>query len=168
MLTHDEVLTLSRKAACAGQVNLFMSINRADSTTARDICSDCPVQLLCYLHVDPGESYFSGTCAGDLYFDGLAVTDLPNELPPPEFREEEVDTLEVESLIEGHQSVWKIASVSSQMAACWLLRKNCTIAKIARLAGTSKERAIKLIQCFDEEAPKELRDFLADLGSEEA
>jgi hypothetical protein len=166
-------MTLDRKAAielydqakCQGEFALFSSPNREAYRIAAIQCAKCPVKELCLMHVEP-ETGFTGTAGGRLWYDGIDVTDKPDTLPPPVYRENDVDpdlAVEINEAFKAEDADWSIYSESTLMAAIWRLRKHgYRASRISRVSGISKERIIQLTEHFEEEASPDLKDFVKD------
>lgn len=165
ILNRKETLELYNSAKCAGEWALFSSTNRASFELASTRCAECPVISSCLTHVNPAVDGFTGTCAGRLWYEGVDVTDDPDALPPPVFRESETDVLSVELMLTDANFPWTGYTDSTLMAACWSLRRTGTLNRVAKRAKLSKERAAKLIQVFEEDSEPELRDFIASMTS---
>lgn len=163
-LNREEIRVLNEKARCAGEYKLFSNVGRTSFMAARKACDVCPVQRLCEEHVDPGNNYFTGTCAGKLWYEGVDVTEDPEAEPPPVFVEEEFSSTDVEYMLSDEDDgEWSLWSDSNQMAACWILLKSKTVAKAAKRSKLPKTRVSRLAQEFNEAAPAELKDFLLGL-----
>lgn len=164
-LTRQEAMRLYDNANCTGEPDLFSSASRNDFETARERCKYCPVRDLCLEHVNP-EIGFTGTCAGRLWYDGVDVTEIPDALPPPVYRENDVDpdlAVEVNDAFIAEDADWGVYNESTFMAAVWRLRRHgYRAARIARVTEQSKERIVQLTDHFEEEASAELKDFIKD------
>lgn len=162
-LDRKQCIELYDKAACSGQVILFSSADRNDFLSARETCAECPVAQLCYAHVNPEADGFTGTCAGDLYYDGVNVTGKPEAKPPAVFRSEDANLVEIALMLEGNSEEVAVSwyTSSTVMAAFWGLRKRYTANKIAKTYGYAKEDVLKLAQSFDDGATTEFKDFIA-------
>jgi hypothetical protein len=163
MLSAHDVNELMNGAKCTGKYKLFDSTSRADSALARAICAGCPVVKLCLEHVDPSNSYYNGTCAGRLWYDGYDVTDIPSALPPPVFVSEDMSPAVVSAALEGSLDELEEASDTTLMTFFWASK--FTQAKLMRITGLSKHRVMLLVRTFKEDAPPEVKDWAADLAS---
>lgn len=158
-------MRLYEQANCKGNFALFSSANREAHRIAAMRCAECPVRDLCFDHVNP-EDGFTGTVAGRLYYDGIDVTDDPSALPPPIYREHDVDpdlAVEIDEAFLAEDADWSVYNESTLMAAIWRLRKKgFRAARISRVSGLNKARILQLADHFEEEASPELKDFVKD------
>lgn len=165
LLDRKEALRLYDEANCQGNFALFSSASREAYRIAAARCAKCPVKDLCYEHVEP-ETGFTGTCAGRLFYDGIDVTDDPEALPPPVYKEREIDpdlAVEINEAFIAEDADWTVYNESTLMAAIWRLRKHgYRASRISRVSGLSKDRVLQLTDHFEEEATPELKDFIKD------
>jgi hypothetical protein len=164
-LTREEIRELNEQAGCAGEYLLFSNPSRASFLAAGQICDGCPVAVLCERHVAPASGYYTGTCAGKLFYEGVDVTELPDALPPPVLFPEDVSGTDVEYMLSEDGTDWSLWSESNQMAACWSGLLSKTVAKVAKKSKLSKSRVTRLSQEFNEAAEPDLKDFIRDLAS---
>lgn len=161
-LDRKQVLHLYDNAKCSGESALFSSASREAFELARTRCAECPVLQLCEQHVMPQAELYTGTCAGKFWYDGEDVTHNPLAKPPPVFRVNDVNLEVATALIDGTCDEWAGHSAGTLMAACWRLRQAYTLNRISKLSGLEKIYVGKLVQAFDDGAPVEFRDFIAD------
>lgn len=165
-LTREEVRTLNENARCAGDVLLFSNPGRNSFISARQLCDGCPVAQLCERHVDPANSYFTGTCASKLYYEGIDVTDTPEALPPPVLVPDDITGTDIEYMLSEDGTDWGLWSESTQAAACWAMLRTKTVAKTAKKSKLEKVRVSRLAQEFQESAPEDLKDFVLHLAGQ--
>lgn len=153
-------LNLHDDAECIGESALFSATSREAFAVARSRCSKCPVIAACLAFTRPEEGY-TGTCGGRLWYDGIDVTHDLSAMPPPCYREAEVDI----SLAVGLQAPkvpWQAAE-STRMAAAWLYRQSHTVNRVAQRLSVTKPQAAYVVQVFEEESSQALRDALSGM-----
>jgi hypothetical protein len=74
LATELDAQRLYSNALCGGLHELFDSTDPADFLEAEQFCLRCPVRTECAAVVDPGNSWYDGTCSGRFYIDGEDVT----------------------------------------------------------------------------------------------
>lgn len=93
------------------------------------------------------------------------MTDDPDAVPPPIFKSKDLDHVVINQFAMGFLPVdLTLDSESTAMLIVWRMLKTKTVAKVAKLTGLPKEHVVKLQQCFDDNAPPDLKDWASTLG----
>lgn len=93
------------------------------------------------------------------------MTDDQDASPPPVFKNKDLDHVILSQFAMGFVPIdYEGLPDSTAMLIAWRLLRVRTPAKTAKLMALSKERVVKLANCFDDNATADLKDWASELG----